>query len=61
MNSMVNWERIDIQFCDSSGGLRDMMDAMRREREMWRIQQQSEGLTHNSSIKRNSREGLRTS
>ena len=30
---MMNWERVDVQFCDSSGGLRDMMDAMgERER-----------------------------
>ena len=29
INSMVvNWERVDIQFCNSSRGLRDMMDAM---------------------------------
>ena len=30
---MVNWERVDVQFHDSSGGLRDMMDVMgERER-----------------------------
>ena len=28
MNSMVNWERVDIQFHNSSRGLRDMMDVM---------------------------------
>ena len=28
----MNWERVDVQFCDSSGGLRDTMDAM-EERE----------------------------
>ena len=34
MNSiMMNWERVDVQFRDSSGGLRDMMDVMgERER-----------------------------
>ena len=32
MNSIMNWERVDIQFCDSSGVLRDMMDVM-EERE----------------------------
>ena len=34
MNSIVmNWERVDVQFRDSSGGLRDMMDVMgERER-----------------------------
>ena len=36
-------------------------NAIGRERETWRIQQQSEGLTHNSSVKRNSRQSLRTS
>ena len=33
MNSiMMNWERVNVQFHDSSRGLRDMMDAM-EERE----------------------------
>ena len=25
MNSIMHWERVDVQFYDSSGGLRDMM------------------------------------
>ena len=37
------------------------VNAMGREREMQRIQQQSEGLTRDSSIERNSRQSLRTS
>ena len=28
----MNWERVDIQFHDSSGGLRDTMDAMGERR-----------------------------
>ena len=36
-------------------------NVMGRVREMQRIQQQSEGLTHDSSVKRNSRQSLRTS
>ena len=35
MNSIMNWERVDVQFHDSSRGLRDTMDAMgERERDM---------------------------
>ena len=56
MNSiMMNRERVDVQFHDSSGGLRDTMDAM-GERETQRIQQQSEGPTRDSSVKGNSRQ-----
>ena len=36
MNLIMSWERVDIQFHDSSGGLRDTMDAMKRERETQR-------------------------
>ena len=36
MDSIMNWERVDVQFRDSSRGLRDTMDVM-GEREMWRI------------------------
>ena len=45
MNSIMNWERVDIQFCDSSGGLRDTMDAM-EERERSGESESSQKVQH---------------
>ena len=45
LNSVMNWERVNIQFCDSSGGLRDMMDVM-EERERCGESESSQKVQH---------------
>ena len=54
---MMNWERVDVQFRDSSGGLRDMMDAM-GERERCRESNGSQKVQHAIVASREISEGL---
>ena len=61
MNSIMNWERVNVQFQDSSGGLRDTMDAM-GERERCGESNSSQKVWHAIvALREIADKGLRTS